>query len=266
MAEFLILNDNYTDGFSSEQIRLGRKLKGSFIGCWPDGTISTAPRNPKTVALKCPDISLEQGKEYCDGWIQKIDFEVVVYNNNLDGYRIRIFGVSESVNDHGVENGRIILNKVENYLNNWNGDVVSFSQNEVIFDIGVYNISISKAFLNKEVDSSYFSDVYTKENKQHDITFNYSLAGLKKINVVNRLISMGAEIINIDDDDVTYRLFSNDIVSVFKNDLKIRIENYLYRNRYFLSSNGVDVIKNNGGLMTVTETQFNNNLIDLMVD
>lgn len=265
MSEFAILKANNTAGATTEQIRLGRRLKGSFFDSYTNGTCTRTPNaGAHYVLLKTPWMSDEVSKEYMKKWMRELDYEVLNHSVPLDGYRIRAWGVNEAINEHDVDYGRITRTMVENYLNKWNGIVQSAATNEVVFDVGVYEIAISENFWDIALSSSLFTQVYTPATGMHEITFDYT--GYNPQVVEDRILARNGTIISIEDNEAVFSYHRSTVMQMFKAEVQRKVERMLWRNRYRLTESAVDTIIANSGLYTMDETTFNSNLIDLLLD
>lgn len=265
MSEFSILKANYTSGCTADNIRRGRKLKGSIIQFFTNGVCTRTP-NPLAnyVLLKTPWMSDAVAEGYCKKWMRELDYVVLNHSVPLDGYRIRAWGVNESNSDHDVNYGRITRTMVENYLNKWNGIVQSAATNEVVFDVGVYEIAISENFWDIALNSSLFTQVYTQATGMHEITFDYT--GYDPDVVENRILARNGTIISIADNEAVFSYHRSTVMQMFKAEVQRKVERMLWRNRYRLTESAVDTIIANSGLYTMDETTFNSNLIDLLID
>jgi hypothetical protein len=106
-------------------------------------------------------------KSLTQEWRKNLDWSVANYNSSLDGYRLNLFTTNPGLTGRG----NVTRNQVENFLNRWNADVVSFTTNSVTFDVGVYNAIISKGFWNMiDVDQVIFNEInYDEPTHTHTI-------------------------------------------------------------------------------------------------
>ncbi len=188
-------------------------------------------------------------------WRNNLDWSVVNYVSTLDGYRLNLFTTNPGLTNKAA----VTRNQVEIFLNRWNANVVSFTTNSVTFDVGVYNAIISEGFWDIiNVGQVIFNETnYDESIHTHRVTADYSALDIKPLLLRQLAVRRRADIISNVDQIVTMDITRNDVVAVFKRDVKIKVEKNIYKRQFRISESTVDNIISQGGVIEATLAQAN---------
>lgn len=256
MAIFLIFDRNNVHSDITKDMR-GSYKRGYIVQSFEDGTPHVESPTPPFVILKVPDVTLNEVQKYNEHWIRQIDYEVINQNLALDGWRIRVFTTNPSITDQGVGAGKITRTMVENYLNKWNATVFTFADNSVTFNITIYNAIKSEGFWNVNASQIIFSEIaYNQSTGLHTVQIDYSGTSYTRDQVINKITRMNGTMISDVSKVVQFTITRQIIFDAFKQDVKKKIESILYRRQYYLPSEFVTTIENNGRVHTITKTEL----------
>jgi hypothetical protein len=263
MVEYLTMAvDNVNQNPAKD--RAGCYKKGYIIKTYEDGSFAGSVGHQKMVCIKVPGLSKEDGDIYVDYWDSLIDFEVVAHNENLDGYRVRVWGTryKSSTGEGGVSRGN-----VEAYLNMWSATVFSFGANEVTFDYGIYNMVTSDGFWELDVSNVVFDELsYNKNTGIHRVAADYSGSQFPALKVQRRVRQSGFEITSHADQVITFRCTGNQVNAVFKREAKEKFEKTVYRRRFYLPESVIDDALGNNRMWTLTPAEFQALIIDKIAE
>jgi len=248
MAEFLIWANEDKPGFG---IKRGDVVEVRAN----DSPYSSMERLPDFIIIKIPELLLSAIEEYQTGWNLDIDFEIVNYDAALDGYRIKAFSTNASVSGKGY----LSIQQIENFLLRWNATVLLTSQNEVIFDIWIFNAIKSPVFWDERpnVDNVVFSESYDQGSGIHEITADYSALNLNPTYVERYVRFKADEIISHSNREIVFTITRNNVFSEFKEDIKRKLKKVMIGKRlYYFGSGVVDTVISQGGVITATESEL----------
>ena len=200
------------------------------------------------------------GTSLIQNWQNNIDWSVVNYVSALDEYRLNLFTTNPGLTNKGA----VTRNQVENFLNNWNANVVSFTSNSVIFDVIVYNAIISNGFWEYiDAGNVIFNEVdYDELTHIHRVTADYSALDINPILLKQLAERRGANIISNVSQVVTMDIARNDVVNVFKRDVKNNTEKLVYKRQFRIPKSTIDNIISQGGVVESTLAQLQGYLIN----
>ncbi len=256
MVIALIYDRNNTHPDLLKDMR-GSYKRGYIVELFEDGT--SCVNNPASpfVILKVPDILVEDAQNYINNWTRHIDYEIVNQNLALDGWRVRVFATNPAITDQGVGAGKITRTMVETYLNKWNATVFTFADNSVTFDISVYNAIKSEGFWNANISQIIFSEIaYDQTTGLHTIQIDYSGTSYKREKVINKITQMKGTIISEVGKVIQFTITRQIVLNTFKHDIKKKVETILYCRQYYLPSDLVTTIENNGRVYTITKAEL----------
>lgn len=213
---------------------------------------------PKFYILKIPGISKDDAQEYLTEWRHGISYEVVNSQPAQDGYRIKL--TSDAVSVSGK--GSITLENVEAFFTKWNATVQSATSNSITFDVRIYDAATSEGFWERDVSGITFSETTYEQ-----------ATGSHLIEVVSPEIT-DDQIQNVcERQSVVYVaprsmiVTRSEVRTKFQDDIKEQFERIdIARRRWHIKSAGMDALQQAGGIMTVTPTQFLNNVTDGFAD
>lgn len=237
--------------------RKGSYKRGYIVQIFEDGTSCVNTPSPPFVILKVPDITIDEVKNYTHQWQRKINYEIINQNLVIDGWRVRVFTTNPSVTDQGVGAGKITRVMVENYLNKWNATVFTFADNSVTFDATIYNAIISEGFWHADISQIVFSEIsYDQVTGLHTVQVDYSPTPYRREQVINKINRKNGTITSEVGKIIQFTITRQIVFDAFKQDIKQKTESILYRRRYYLPSDFITTIENNGRNHTITKTEL----------
>ena len=217
---------------------------------------------PNFVKVNITDATLADILAYRQNW--KMDLQFAVVASNINGYRLRIY--SDSVNSL---KGYITQDQVETFINEWNGSIFSVAQNEVIFDIGYFNASISEEFLERSPEQLLqinFTQL-SIDATNIEIRADYSTTNIQSTIIELLLINRGATINSHSNRVIEYTFPKEVIVDRFKQQIKqIMDVKTITQYRYYITEAQVDAIISAGWEVDRTLTQITTNINDKLDD
>lgn len=259
---------------NAEKNRVGSVKKGYIVEVREDGCPYGSGEGLYTfIIVKIPGVSLEQAERrlYVSPWLRYIDWEIVVFNASMDGYRIKVFATQISVTAQDVNYGKISLSDIQDYLAGWNGLVHSHSDNEIIFDLGTYEMVKSTSFWEKNTSGVIFSEEYNQLTGIHTITADFSAKDWPPEKVLEHIEDREGNVISYANKVITFEIqgtgnpeahAGNIPLKHFKNETKEKVDKILYRRRFYIDRDTVDYVIGLGGIVSITKQQFLNYLID----
>jgi len=221
----------------------GNHSRGDVVEVRSSGT----PFSPaaKFVMVDVPDATLNGWEKYNGGWDRMLAFDIVAHNDELDGYRLRMY--SETAN---AGNGIITKAEVETFIESWSGEIQSFGPNEVVFDIGIFNALKSAAFFEVNTSSVVFSELYYDSGTGvHRIQADYSALGNNPTYVERYLMREGMDIVSHADKVIVYDAERAVAKARFERDLQEKAEQTIERRRYYLNEGVVAAVEAAGGTL-----------------
>lgn len=257
--------------------RRTRIKKGYVVAIHPDGWSYTVHEGlPNYVIIKLPSetLTLAERGALLKTWKLDIDYEVVTFSAQQDGYRIRVFSKYPAVTDQYVDAGKITLAKIQTYIEGWNGQIFSYDDNEVVFDIGTYQMATSDSFWKVDVSDISFSEVYKRGSGIHTITADYSGTGYSSDAVETKVRDRQGNIIS---HDIGNKIIVFDIQGTgnqaihannvplqrFKTETHDIVRTHLYRRRAYIQPSVIDlIIENYNGIYTTDKVTLMQYVID----
>jgi len=192
-------------------------------------------------------------------WVRNVDWEQTAEVASIDGHRMKMW----TPNSGSTNLAGVTRDMVENYLNKWNAYVFSTTTNEVVFDVAIFEDDRgsviagalqSEGFWNFNVSQIAFSEeTYVEDSGNHRVTADYSALqgyidnpGRTTRSVQLKVEERGGIIISNVGGVVQFDITRSDVFDVFKRDVKLRLENTIYRRQLRVSEATVDNIISNG--------------------
>ena len=201
-----------------------------------------------------------------DTWVKNIDYTVVNHDPVLDGYRIDIFALVPGVSQYG----NITQAGVESFLTEWNGIFQSASQNNVRFDIGIYELATSNSFWEgNDVSAVVFSeDGYDEGTGVHTIRADYSLAPFagRADNVAGIVEVQGGTVVSDVSDEVVFTIERLTVLGAFKESVREKVEHVLWSRQKYVNATDIDTVLAADNFMEITRAVFDGNIEDRTID
>lgn len=224
------------------------RYKRGFIVCYEDDSIPISRRMcvPDFFVINCGDIDEEQVRAYLESWKKEIDYTVLAHQVPTDGYRIKVFGSKTSIQEHGVNYGRIKKVDVQSTLENWGCSIYQTTTNEVTFDFYIHEMIQSNGFWQTDADLSgiVWTELnYDETTGMHRIQCDYSGTSFseKKIesNLKNRIDPKqpgynGDQIVSHENNVVVFDMNRNLVLQHFKNKMKDKVVKHIMRRFQYL--------------------------------
>jgi len=253
MAEILFkaIDANHSDPI--KDLRGCYKIGYPVVVMPDDHEWGNEERLPKFVIIKCPEVTVEQCQQYIESWKDDFVYTVVSQKAVQGIYTVRV--QNDSVSVSGLNN--ITLDKVENYLLNWNCNNISFTFPYVQFDFRLWQVVQSDSFWNKENIDDYASFVLDSYDSITGVgIISATVYNIPSADVKSRIKSRECTLISNIDNIYKFYVERSNLFELFKNDVKQRIENIYCIRKFYISPVNVQLIKNSGGIITATKTQL----------
>lgn len=249
MAEFLIQALNET----APQ----RYWRGDIIQVYPDGTVKEPPAAGKCLLL-VPGLDLAAAQSQQVEWWRRIDYTVVSSNLPSDSHRLQISATEINANS-GL--GKISSGRIENYLDNWGATGITFAVNSVTFDLTILDAIKSQGFW-RGYDLTGLTLVevsYTQGSGNHRCRVNYSNSSLTADQLKSAIAENGGTVVseNAGNRTITFDITRQTVRNQFQQDVKHRTEEMIVRRKFRFTEAAVAAMEEAGGLLTVSEGQYN---------
>lgn len=215
---------------------------------------------PKFIQVEITDETDWQGIQniYCGEWRREIAWEFIGHDYVIDGHRLKVFTKPEFISVSGL--GGLTILQIEAYLNGWNGVIFSAGQNEVVFDMAVFDAIKSNGFWSTSTSLVIFDEKsYNQATGVHEVEANYgasSLAGLPDDVIEKRIIDRGGVVTRRPTNKITFEINRTSVLDVFKEDVKRSIDGIFARRRFKLLPSHIQMAIDNAGTLSVTRQQF----------
>ncbi len=261
MAQLLILNKNNTHSDPVKNAQSCYK-RGDIVVIAEDGhTWSNLERLPDFVLLKVPTLDYSNAIEYTSEWTQTLGYTIVQTNLVVDGARIKIFTTNPGLS---IETG-ITKNKVESFINDWGGSVVSDSQNDIRFEILVKDIYRSTGFWGTSpvaIGIVINEESYDQSTGIHIATIDLSNSAVTLDRARRKVEEVGAEVISFTSDTLTCEFPREIVVKHFMDTLKEAQKRSVRRRQFYITETDAQTIQDAGGELTVTIPQLRSKVLD----
>ena len=239
-------------------------FKGDIVEIRASGTPFGGREPESYVMVEVPDVPMTDFEHHNMSWEREIEFEVVGSDPAIDGFRLRLF----SITNNGAL-GAIAREDVEAFITSWGGSLVSYAANEVIFDLTIYGALTSGAFweIPNMADSIVFTEVsYDQANGVHRIQADYTARDNNPTYVERYVKRMGLTIVSHSNKILTYDADRSTVRDAFQKDLKEKSKKQVARRRYHLTSAVVDTIIGAGGTYTTDMATLLNYIQDKVTE
>lgn len=224
-----------------------------FIGIRDDDAVLGNKEAPPNIyLLRVPGISAEDAKGYIEEWRHRVTYSVLNSNVSADRYRIRLESDRVSVS------GKNGLTGATNFIERWGGNVVSANNTGIVFNITIFDAATSNAFWDRDVSGVVFVETsYNPETGDHQIEIQGAPYSEQQIRTA--VDAVGGVFVA----PSSFVVSRGTIRAAFQEDVRERVEASRFaRRRWAISEAGVTALENAGGDLTVTPTQFLNNITD----
>ena len=239
--------------------------KGDIIAIKPPGWEWGASETlPNWVKVNISNSDTASAKAYLEQWGRILQYEQVSADDATSVYRYRIYSDKVRASD-GV--GQVLASEVQATLDKWGADVVSVSlSNGIVFDLDTSVAYRSNGFWVYGNQGISVNNSYDQPSLTHSVVVDYSgyAEGRNKL-----LMAVSEAKLEVTYHDVSLKEFGFDINrlnirNLIKSELEDNAMKSFGRRRYRVSSGAVDNVISSGGEVTVTSSQFVNNIIDLL--
>jgi hypothetical protein len=202
-----------------------------------------------------------------DEWRQNFEWDQIASDLTVDGHRYQIWTTNRSAS--GL--GDISLSQVQNFLERWGATNIIAQARGVAagvrFDLLIHAAATSQGFWDLDVAPFTFSELaYVQADGTHDIRVVYP-AGIDH-DVALREVGELATVIADDPaaQQIDYRLTRVQVLAKLKLEIKAKMQNLIRRRQLYLDAAAVDQAIGQGGSVTVTAAQLQNNMHDRIAE
>lgn len=147
---------------------------------------------------------------------------------------------------------------------------VSASANDIRFDFGVYQTSISEGILSIPVGALsqiIFSETgYDSSTGIHTVRADYSATGIEEAKAARTIEGIPATVLTNENGIITYEFNRSVITQEIKYTFADKINHRFQRRRYYVQESMVDDWVTAGGVVTVNKNIMLNNLVDKLTE
>lgn len=268
MAEILFrLKNNYHP--DPETDRRGSYKKGYPVSIKPDGWYEGNPYWSQSayadktawIVIKCPEATVEECQQYVKSWDDNFDYKIVSSTRANGQYVVCIFETNVS---RSMLNG-ITQAKVNTFLTNWGCSDISSTTNSVQFTFSLWSAVRSESFwevLDIKTKGSFVLNNYISASGIGNITFTvlpseWRITKDEIIQSITRKIQeRGGTVTSKSYPAFTFEIERSDILTKFRQDIKMKAEGIYKRRQYTISESLVDSIASSGGVITMTKSKL----------
>jgi len=199
------------------------------------------------------------GHSIVQEWTRKLDFSTVNNDPVIDGWRIDVSATNPGANNYAG----ITQEMVETYLSRWNASVVAFTENNVRFDVAIFEDGDSnpgaiqsQGFWGVDPIGVIFTEIdYDQGTGIHTVEADYSGTGFTSDQVESRIEARNANIISNTSGVVTFDVSRVNVFKWFQEEVKTALETVIYRRQFRVDTSTVDYIVSNGVKTTVSHSK-----------
>ena len=259
MAILLVFDHDNTHADPEKEYR-GCYKKGYIVQVFEDGTPYVNPPAPPFLILQITGITQAQVEEYQKDWCRIIDYTVIQRSVPLDGWRLDI----KATNPNPSGKGRLTVEKVQNYLENWGASIVGLVDNAVRFDIAISTILRSQNFWGVDVSLIVFAELsYDEGTGVHRIRADYSAVPVPEgmtdqkfeESIARSVEEHGGTVISNTGGIITFDIGRDVVIQQVRDEVKQLTEDTICRRRMYLDPAFVDQIIAAGRVMVATPAQ-----------
>lgn len=267
MAEILVRAVNNVVSPDADLDRRDGAKKGDVISVQPDGhQWGGLEGPPRFVLVKCPGLDHQNVRDRIHSWDYDLAFNVIASDPAQDGFRIRATNQTESPSG----GARLTRAKVEAFLNAWGATVVNAGQGFVTFDVRILDSATSQQFWEDylPIDGIVFTeDGYDQATGLHTITMDYSahpfyLSSPQRAQQIARgAVQQRATFLVQGAGIITFSVHRSNVREAFRADVSRTLGTWR-KHRYHFSEADVDTALAQGGVVTLTNAQLLNKVLD----
>ena len=264
MAQILFrLIDNFHS--NPEKDRQGCYKKGYPVSIKPDGWYEGNPNwhqsayadKTKWIVVEVPDATGEELKSYIREWRDDFDYEIIATRPAKGEYDVRIYEKNASPSGANA----ITMEKVGTFLTKWGCTGISASSNSVTFTFSLWNAVRSEGFWDvPQISLKGAFALNSYSNGVGNITFTVipdAFPGMTQeqlTRVISGRIQMrGGENLVVNYPAFTFDIERSDILTRFREDVKLNGKRTYRRRRFVLPSSLCDTIAAGGGFTSMTK-------------
>lgn len=254
MAEFLIKAEDspVADG-------PGKWYAAHIVTVQEDGHEWGAKEGPpKFFIIKVPGIAKADAEQYLESWRHNTAVSIVASDQASDSYRLKL------TSDRVSNSGKNAFNRdqIEMYFTGWNAAIVNWRNDSVTFDISVYGAVTSPRFWGVDLTGVVFVETeYNESTGDHLIQVQQAPYTLEQM---RRAIEDNGGTIVPPDSFIMNRSIARQKLT---DDIEDQIRQITYdRRRWYVTAAGMSALQSAGGILTVTPSQFVNNIADGLED
>lgn len=225
--------------------------KGDCIEVRASSTLFTGKEPDKFVMVDVAGVPMLNYEGYMKAWERLIDYEEINQNLSIDGFRIRLYSPLIS----SLGDGKITKDEVEPFINNWGGTVYSFGENEVVFDILIFDALKSVNFWEVDIANVIFTETnYNQTIGIHSVQIDYSGIGNNPTYIEKYVERKGAVIIDNANKVMNIEIHRSVVRNEFESDIRNKAKKIIKGRRYYIENGVVDYIIGQGGTLTTDLT------------
>jgi len=241
-----------------------RRRNGDFISAVNTGEYvghHNEPTHPKYmdnhIIVNVPDLDMTKSEvkaAYGKSWKHRIQWDEVASTD--EGWRVKVW------DNWGNATSYLSKDQVENFILNWGGNIHTFAQNEVIFNLGIFGIGTSNPFWGKDVSGAVFEQQDLNSERvriRATLLSAWTDTPEKRQKIQSRIENHGCTIANFDilGSRVTFDLPRSVAQKEFREQVRDDLENrILRRTRFRIDESEVDWVIAQGNEATITKAQF----------
>ncbi len=254
MAEFLVLANDSPAQESDAKWRAGR-----IVVIMPDDHEWGGQEGmPKFYLIKVPGVAVADAKAYIDEWNHSPSFSLDNSNPTIDGYRYTM--TSSAVAAGGK--GSLTLSKVRNFFESWGASMYANTSSSITFDFTIYDLVTSEKFWSKDVSVVTFSETsYNEQTGEHVVevvTESITDAQIERNCLINEVEYVAPR---------SFKVTRNQARNMMQSDIERALKGVMVdRRRWYVTAAGMTALAKNGGVISVTPSQFINNIRDGWLD
>jgi len=210
-----------------------------------------------------PDFTFQ---DYGQRWLFELDYSVLNSNLPQDRHNVRMTNPLASTLVDGIS-GKALA-RINALLAAWNASTPVITQNQIDFEIDIYQAIISQGFWS--VDPVRLSEIgftqvnYTQAGGIHRVQADYT--GKNSTTIERRVMAEGGTVISNTGTVIVFDVTRATVRTKFLDDVKFMSRGVTSKNRWYVGNGVMNAIEGAGGYMDTDLATYNGYIRDKVAD
>ena len=215
----------------------------------------TADLNNRVI-VKSPSIALSDARAYMGQLLHRFLIDTLSSDLVTDTHWLKLYS------EFSLNPGSVNVQKIVDHLTLWGATNFATVGQSLEFDLSVFDAAVSEGLWGVNVGALAPAEIYDQPSGIHTITADYSSTGKNSTPVELKVDEKGFTITNHLNKVITYEVHRSQIAPLLKAEVERYGKGVQAYKRWKFNAPVVDAAVANGGEVTLTPAQVQNNLID----